>query len=265
MPTDIAPCPKCNPSGNSPTAGKLANGNNQVVDCPLCDGQGAVSTKFPVPFHYVFPLTVDSVKGGQFQKQISNEADFRWIYTLLDVPPPGDARFVQLQLQDLSSNFNFSSDFVDALSFAGTGQLPFAILEPYDFGKNTQLLISAKATILGPFTQVFAVADGVLATFTGMLQAPVLPGSLTVTDPPGVVVGTDDGNGGITGAGITAGSINYQTGQISITYTVVPAAGNKITAVYQVGIKTNVIQVTLWGFLMVGKQGVGASNPPTNT
>jgi hypothetical protein len=86
------------------------------------------------------------------------------------------------------------------------------------------------AFVGGP-VQVIRIGDGLALTFTGTLPAPVLRRSVTVTNPPGAVVGTDDGNGAITGAGIS-GTIDYQRGAVSVTYAAAPAAGNSVTVAY---------------------------------
>ena len=58
----------------------------------------------------------------------------------------------------------------------------------------------------------------------------VVPGTVTIT--AGTVIATDDGNGNLTGTGIAAGTINYTTGAISITYSTAPANALAITAAY---------------------------------
>jgi hypothetical protein len=58
----------------------------------------------------------------------------------------------------------------------------------------------------------------------------VVPGTVTVT--AGAVVATDDGNGNLTGTGISSGTINYATGVLSITYSVAPANLLAITMGY---------------------------------
>lgn len=52
---------------------------------------------------------------------------------------------------------------------------------------------------------------------TNLQWTPVQPGTVSFTCNGGNVVGVDDGNGRITGDGITAGTIDYTTGEIKIT------------------------------------------------
>lgn len=59
-------------------------------------------------------------------------------------------------------------------------------------------------------------------SITSSLYSAVVPGSITVTatrrDNNVVITGTDDGNGNISGTGITTGTINYSSGFFSITF-----------------------------------------------
>jgi hypothetical protein len=76
------------------------------------------------------------------------------------------------------------------------------------------------------FTNI-AVGDGASLTFFGTLPAPVYPTSITVS--AGAVTGTDDGNGNITGTGVT-GTIAYDSGQIGLNFSVAPGIGVAINA-----------------------------------
>jgi hypothetical protein len=63
-----------------------------------------------------------------------------------------------------------------------------------------------------------ATGNGVLKNFSFTIsQVPIVRGSVTIV--AGAVTGTDNGNGNISGAGVS-GSINYKTGLVNITYTV---------------------------------------------
>lgn len=59
--------------------------------------------------------------------------------------------------------------------------------------------------------------EGATKISTNLQWTPILPGTVAFTCDGGTVVGTDDGNGNITGDGITAGTIDYTTGQLEIT------------------------------------------------
>ena len=62
-------------------------------------------------------------------------------------------------------------------------------------------------------------------------NSPVVPGSLTVT--AGSVSGSDDSDGGISGTGISSGSIDYATGDISVTFAASVANNVPVTAAFK--------------------------------
>ena len=134
--TKITQCAACNGGG-------LVAVGNKVQHCPACGGAGQVPDDpgFPVPFSYVFDLTINlpGSTSGSVLKQISNEADFEW----LSIMGTADSARIKLLLEDKSSNFPFSSDPVNFNNFVGSAQLPALLVEPYTFGKNTQLKITA--------------------------------------------------------------------------------------------------------------------------
>lgn len=68
------------------------------------------------------------------------------------------------------------------------------------------------------------LAESGQATITTNVQwTPVVPGSFFVTAEGGTKVGQDDGNGNITGTGITSGTINYATGEVTVTFDAAPS------------------------------------------
>lgn len=85
--------------------------------------------------------------------------------------------------------------------------------------------------------EVLATGDGVQTTFTGTLG---FKGSnpkancfgLQINTNPATITATDNFNGIITGTGIT-GTINYLTGQYSITFTTPLAGGTQLRCTYQ--------------------------------
>jgi hypothetical protein len=80
--------------------------------------------------------------------------------------------------------------------------------------------------------EAVGTGDGSTTAFSHNLAwTPVRASSVKVV--AGSVVGTDDGAGNITGAGIASGSINYVSGALSVTFSAAPAAAVAISATYQ--------------------------------
>lgn len=77
--------------------------------------------------------------------------------------------------------------------------------------------------------EVLGTGNGVKVTFSGSLaQDNIQPGTLTIT--AGAQTLTDDGAGNLTGDG--SGTINYDTGDYSVTFNAAPASGVSVTADY---------------------------------
>ena len=77
-----------------------------------------------------------------------------------------------------------------------------------------------------------ASGDGSTTTFTGTLQnPPIIAGTLFITDD--TAVAQDQGDGTLTGTGISSGTINYTTGAYSVTFTTAPTSTVVIYAKYQ--------------------------------
>ena len=72
--------------------------------------------------------------------------------------------------------------------------------------------------------------DGTNRTFTLAANPQVARGSLVITGSNPAQVLTDNGSGGFTGPG--TGTINYITGQTSVTFTAAPIGGSTVTASY---------------------------------
>lgn len=124
------------------------------------------------------------------------------------------------------------------------GELPFLVGKELaanigEPGPGTIMAEGSDGKLL-PYEDVAAeqvgstAGDGTTKTFTGTLtRAPVEPGSVAVTSENGTEILTDDGHGMLKSAGATStGTINYQTGTISVTFHAAPANTKKVTADY---------------------------------
>jgi len=87
--------------------------------------------------------------------------------------------------------------------------------------------------------------NGSDTTFNGTLpNAPIA--SLSVEVQAGSVIGKDDGCGRVIGAGIS-GTINYETGEISITFSSAPSDGTAVKVAYAtrpIGVLTHILDTT---------------------
>lgn len=73
--------------------------------------------------------------------------------------------------------------------------------------------------------------DAAEVTFSGTLRNPVVHyGTLSIV--AAAITATDDGDGNLTGTGVTSGSIDYDTGAWTITYAAAPAADVQVLASY---------------------------------
>lgn len=91
-------------------------------------------------------------------------------------------------------------------------------------------------------TQVVGTGNAANVTFTATLApAPVRPGTLAVA--AGSVSGTDNGSGMIVGTGIAAGTINYATGAVSVTFSAAPANSVNVVARYRYDSEQNTSQI----------------------
>ena len=267
-------CPTCGATGQNLATGQGA--------CSTCKGSGQLPGEFPFTYHYPINLTVtqpgtqvgtqptlimpnappnpfQNLQQGQWGNnpanlQLGSENPFKWMFNLLSVSSPtvvGDAsRYLALALFDIGSgNWPFQSSPIMANLFGGDAKNPWPQLEPLTFGQLTNLQLIGYPVNYQNNILVFGVGTGGAATFTATLNAPVLPGSLTITDATGVVTVTDNGNGLLSNADIK-GTINYTTGALSVVYTVDPAVGANPTATYTQGCALINAQFDLQGFYL---------------
>ncbi len=82
-----------------------------------------------------------------------------------------------------------------------------------------------------PLPTLLGIGDGTTVTFTGTVsRLPIEPKAVVVTAQTGVS-GTDDGLGNISGPGVAAGTVNYSTGTVSVTFAGPPPSGTSVNAV----------------------------------
>lgn len=81
------------------------------------------------------------------------------------------------------------------------------------------------------YTEVFGTGDGAVTDFTGTLSnAPVMPGRVEVTDGSETFV--DDEQGNLESDAGGTGTINYLTGEISVSFNSAPSTDADVQASY---------------------------------
>lgn len=139
----------------------------------------------------------------------------------------GPASWVQLEWAAVSGAQGYIAN-----SCRGTGCTPkFLKYIPADTagGQNFQGAADVGLTYAPP--EFIGIGNGVTNSFSTTLeQRPFDSGTLTVTT--GAALCTDNGIGSFSGAGCGGGSINYGSGAITVSFTIAPAAGTNIWAVY---------------------------------
>lgn len=107
------------------------------------------------------------------------------------------------------------TDFTERFRFLAAGG--FSIFATGDAGKFQWPTVSITEDT-NDHGQLIGLGDGVETNFVITLdQFPIEPSSMVVLVNE-VPVGTDDGAGNLTGAGITSGTINYATGALDVTF-----------------------------------------------
>jgi hypothetical protein len=97
--------------------------------------------------------------------------------------------------------------------------------------------------------EIMGVGDATAVTFSSSLDfLPIKTGTVKVQLSDGSVISAfDDGAGNITGTGITAGTVNYTTGAISVTFAAAPAAAVNVNVgyLYNMEANTNIPQINI--------------------
>jgi hypothetical protein len=104
---------------------------------------------------------------------------------------------------------------------------------------GTSILVLVRTVGTAFTNEAFGTGTGSQVTFTHtMAHIPVMISTVSIT--AGAVTATDDGTGNLIGTGVSGGSINYDTGVATITYTTAPANSQAITANYSTAVYTAV-------------------------
>ncbi|MBF0607687.1 MAG: hypothetical protein HQL61_09090 [Magnetococcales bacterium] len=102
----------------------------------------------------------------------------------------------------------------------------------YNINGNIEYLTTQNNAYTG---EIIGSGNGSTTVFSATLtHPPIKKSSITVHHTQGTVpyTATDNGNGVITGTNIASGSINYETGEISLTFTLAPDNATSITVDY---------------------------------
>jgi hypothetical protein len=104
---------------------------------------------------------------------------------------------------------------------------------------GTSILVLVRTVGTAYTGEAFGTGTGSQVTFTHtMAHIPVMISTVSIT--AGSVTATDDGTGNLIGAGVSGGSINYDSGVATITYATAPANTQAITTAYSSAVYTGV-------------------------
>jgi hypothetical protein len=149
------------------------------------------------------------------------------------------------------------------LASPGGGTTPSPIVGAY---YGTVMAVVGQFVMIGDLAglivgDTLGTGNGVQTTFSSILGSsiPIYPGSVTVIGGAGQF-GTDNGAGVISGTGITSGTINYDTGVVSVTFT---TAVPNLTAVIGRGAPASRSRLQ-WGPIGNANPAGGWPTPLTN-
>lgn len=111
---------------------------------------------------------------------------------------------------------------------------PTVINDQTDYCKITEGATFTTPRLLKAYSRTnecIGEGDAALTSFSGTLLFPIVSED-TLTIVAGAITATDDGEGILSGVGITSGTINYTTGAWTLVYDVAPALSVLINAAY---------------------------------
>lgn len=122
-----------------------SHANAPLQNCPTCEGAGSLQpTPARIPIWYILgPIALTANQTLQSSIQIQTTADFEWVFTMavftgaLNISCfDGSTGRLITQPQ---ANVNANQGVLPIQLFAGTGQLPFPLLEPYVVARAASL------------------------------------------------------------------------------------------------------------------------------
>lgn len=175
-------------------------------------------------------IKMRSITGTPSEDQLSQDQMLAYANNYLQYTMPHELKF---QINNQFLDFK-TTPGINVYSFPGT----YLTDSPGAYADGFPMIFYEDPDIFyQDWPQQYAVdnlasGDGITTTFTGTLQnPPIIIGTLFITD--GTYVAQDQGDGTLTGTGISAGTINYTTGAYSVTFTTAPASTVVIYAKYQ--------------------------------
>jgi len=207
--------------------------------------------------HNLFPRVTKSERENgvtRYRKEFwanrnaSNEVAYGLLLAII-TPSNGDDRFyikpgTQVDTQgDLTDEGWLGGGKLNADAAAGATQIQVLFeADDYEIPNDRTLVITDETNTDFPKTannqytgENIGTGDGSQTSFSDTLEhPPVKKNSVTVHYTIGGTdyEGQDDGNGNITGTHISSGSIDYETGDISLTFDTAPDNGTAITCDY---------------------------------
>lgn len=205
-------------------------------------GSATLDTAFSVAAASVAKTASSSYLGGTFT------VEFNVYLSPVDVALDSSANYGIFSLADdsvfpmLSYVENSSGNllFLSSLGSSGGGYAINGCLVP------------------GQYRKVASGPNGSTTSFGFTLNhTNILPGSVRICLSNGAnVIGTDDGQGAITGTGIAPGStVDYATGAVDVEFSSAPANGSSIYAFYSTVASPNLLELGAWNHVRFDYNG----------
>lgn len=231
----------------------FVNGVYQSIETPMAVSGGTEVAQVVSAFTYGdttgLPLPIAGTAAGNVDVFLNGA----WVRTL--TPSLGSANYWGLCQFGTSVYIQMAPVQLATISVVGGGlgglwsatvssSAPSSSLvtgAPYGLvlGVVGQFVMVGDVYVPATFPVTIGTGDGVTRSFSNTLaNAPLMPTSVEVVDFGGTAIGIDNGQGSISGTGISSGSIFYGNGFISVTFAVAPAAGHPVKVYSAAGFRS---------------------------